>query len=262
MTKPKGDSPTSYTSGDAGITFVEVLMAMAITLFISLLVMRISFDAAKSLDVATSRSIANLKVIKFTNQLRYDIAGAYDVFVFGKHRPTGVDAFCSSDALGDQWDNSSSQGFVRPLFSIRTVELDQAPKPMPATDNYWVNPVTNLVTYEIRIAPQKIKTKFEYELWRYECSNVTDTPTETATKMLDLGGNLRDSALTGLEVLNCDDVACPEGGSSSATSYYSFGLPYDNTDQSVGRFESLRIISKGSSSYMDSLHYLTRKVDD
>ncbi|MFM5905552.1 MAG: hypothetical protein ACKORF_05565 [Micrococcales bacterium] len=262
MTKFRGVSPTSSTSNDSGITFVEVLMAMAITLFISLLVMRVTFDASKSLDVASARSIANLKVIKFTNQLRYDIAGAFDVFVFGKHRPTGVEAFCSSDPAGAQWDNSSSQGFVRPLFSIRTVELEQPATPMPATENYWVNPVTNLVTYEIRIAPQKERTKFEYELWRYECSNVTDTPTETGTKMLDLGGNLQDSALTGLEVLSCDDVACPEGGSSAATSYYSFGLPYDTTDQSAGRFESLKIISKNSASYMDSLHYLTRKVDE
>jgi hypothetical protein len=124
-----------------------------------------------------------------------------------------------------------------------------------------VNPVTNLVTYEIRIAPQKLKTKFEYELWRYECSNVTDTPTETGKKLLDLGGNLSDAALTGLEVLTCDDVACPEGGSSAASSYYSFGLPYDKTDQSSGRFQALKIIAKGSSGYMESLQYLTRRVD-
>ena len=234
MTKPTGRLPKRISRRDDGITFIEVLLAMAITLFISLLITRVTIDAAKSLDVATNRAIANQKVIKFTNQLRYDIAGAYDIFVFGRYRPSDVEEFCSSDSAGAQWDKSSSQGFVRPLFSIRTVELEQLEAgPIPASENYWVNPVTNLVTYEIRIAPQKVKTKFEYELWRYECSNVTDTPTETGKKLLDLGGNLSDAALTGLEVLTCDDVACPEGGSSAASSYYSFGLPYDKTDQSL-----------------------------
>ena len=72
---------------------------MVITLFISLLITRITFDAAKSLDVASNRAMTNLKVIHFTNQLHYDIAGAYDVFVFGQHHPAAVDSFCSSNAL-------------------------------------------------------------------------------------------------------------------------------------------------------------------
>lgn len=247
---------------DSGITFIEVLLAMVITLFISLLITRITFDAAKSLDVASNRAMTNLKVIHFTNQLHYDIAGAYDVFVFGQHRPAAVDSFCSSNAPGDQWDNLSSTSFVRPLFSIRTVELEELASPMPATANTWSNPVTNLVTYEIRLAPVKIKTKLEYELWRYECSNVTAKSVETATKMLDIGGNLSNEALSGLEVLSCDEVACPEGDSSAATTYYSFSLPYDVTDQSAGKFQSLRIISNKSSEYVQSLKYLTRKIDD
>lgn len=170
---------------DAGFTLVEIIFAMVITAFIAVVILKTTENASASLTRTADEVNSNLEVMNFSHNIRFDIAGSYDVFAFGTAAPssstlystatagtpTSYNVECSSywDSGSNSWELDSTSQVVRSLFTIK--EKYFTPLPSDAeTSNFYEPANTVWYGYEIRrAAVQNNQPLPKYQLWRVEC---------------------------------------------------------------------------------------------
>lgn len=208
-----------------GFTLVELLAALVITGLVVGAVGSVVTYATKSLDRSVSRATSVASALHTSQMVRYDFAGAQDIFVYGSTAPSTsaiASNFCSSDATLADWGSSSDwqsrTNFVRPLFTADVLDLITAD---PFT--WWSNRRT-LVTYEVR----RTGLGQPYELWRVICPVISGTPTLSRSQVLVTLAGKKDSLAsepTGTAALKCDTVDCSVLPLTSSATFYSLDLP-------------------------------------
>lgn len=233
-------------SYDEGITLIETLIYLVITVFLSLGISRLISDAAASLDRASNESIAARQVIRFTNILKSDISGSKDVLI----NPTSTER-CLLPI--------SSTGNATYLFSAKIVEI------------YNKNGFDDLLgetlaTYSLN-SDSKISNNDKF-LVRTTC-NSTSSISLNSENLLNLGKFA--IPVTGGDFLYCNSttgfISCPTGSTKDAFSTYKFKLRDDliNVDSLNGKFKfaTLRkLFGANSSGGLNQVQLMARKVDE
>jgi hypothetical protein len=230
---------------DEGITMVELLIYLVITAFLSLGISRLTYDAAASLERASSESIAARQVVRFTNILKADVSGSKDIIL----NPTMTER-CSL--------NPSGTSSVTYLFTAKIAEIYNTAS---FDDILGEKFATWALSSDTRV---ESNTKY---LTRIVCTSSTGTP--KSENLLALGKF--SSAVSGLDFLYCSSGLsganfnpCPIGSTNSNFSYYRFQIPSTLivTDAINGKFSfsTLRkMFNSGGSSQVQSM---ARKVDE
>lgn len=266
---------------DHGFTLLELLAAVIITSLIVVVIGRTMTDAANGLTRVSNDTLAVQSAMRLSRLLKYDIAGAQDVYVFGASQPVSLIRVCSSGkaalAAGTtptQWNvGLATTPFVRQLFTVKVKEPDSYSPNTSAAPN-WQNSKISWVGYELRRAAWdgKSQRQPQFQLWRVVCDsdvsgNPATTPNANPEKMADLGLSYPQvpigAGATGTPfTMTCAGLAtetasCPiagvgvtDGSTVSATSY-SFTIPY--TDKRI----SLKTLADSSR----LLQTLKRRLD-
>ena len=258
----------AFHSRQEGLTLVEVLFALIITSFVALVIAKTTISASAALS-RTSREVnTNLQVMNFSRNLRYDIAGSTDTYVFSSTAPTGQTRLCSSGGTS-KWDIGVAGG-VRTLFTVRVNELiDSSYVPSSTSAPSYIEKATGKwYGYEIR----RPLAKESFQLWRVTCDETNAAPVNrtdwTGNEMLlvDLG-KIDPSAAYGLNLFKCfpaeaGTFSCPLEASTTTKSYYQFTLPYfiAGFDTSSDKQLSAKLNSNYAGNN-DLLKTLKRRID-
>lgn len=222
-----------FNASDEGLTLVEILLAIIITAFIGVVIVKTTISSSAALT-RTSREVnTNLQVMNFSRTLRYDIAGATDVYVFA-NPPSTLQRVCGSARIDNvKWQLSDSQS-ARTLFTIRVNELID-PSYIPSSDSkpsYIERATGKWYGYEIR----RPRANQNFELWRVACDETNGAPSARASwvgnesLMVELG-RINTADAFGQNLFKCfpaetPSTSCPIDSSTANKSYYQFTLPY------------------------------------
>jgi type II secretory pathway pseudopilin PulG len=221
-----------FNASDEGLTLVEILLAIVITAVIGVVIVKTTISSSAALT-RTSREVnTNLQVMNFSRTLRYDIAGATDVYVFA-NPPSTIQRVCGSAGIDSlKWQLSNS-GDARTLFTVRVNELID-PGYIPSSDSkptYIERATGKWYGYEIR----RPRAKQNFELWRVACDETNGAPNSRASwvgnemLMVELG-RIDTQTSFGQNLLKCfpaeSQSSCPVDSSTASKSYYQFTLPY------------------------------------
>ena len=234
-------------TNDDGFTLVELLVAAGLTGLLSLAIARTVTTADVALKQSTEQAVSSTQAVRFTELLKYDVAGTREAYLFGATAPTDASKVCStwSSTNGTSWTDPNSTTFVRGLFTfeIPTVTLPAN----PATSLPYLTRTVQRVGYEVR------RDGSSYSLYRVVC----DTQM-SAQRLLSLGTSL-PSTTSGQTVLQCftgdGSRVIPQAGQPTmATSVptasrcrsFGFVLPYSGYSSVLQRLitqESLQRLS-------------------
>lgn len=179
---------------ERGLTLVELLIAVAITSVLSLAVVRTISSAQTAIERSAAQTVSSVQTMRFVGMLKYDLAGASDVYVYGSTVPTNTSHLCSSWSVGDTlaWTDTTNQQFVRPLFSVEIPTL--TPPVGSAALSTFLTMRTALVGYELR---RQAGTVPRYDMFRVVCDGAS-----SSQRVLALGTDLRPGA-DGLSTVRC-----------------------------------------------------------
>lgn len=240
-------------SGSGGFTLIELTMGMLIIGFLSLFLLQFSQQLSLNINNVVSRASTAQSVIRFSNLVRYDIAGAQDVYVHDNAAPiSGSSRSCTSfNAANRLWSGAiGTLPYARGLFSLRLAEVDYDKNAQLLTDP-WETVTAIWVGYEVRQAAYKVATRDlpNFELWRVKCADLGGYPNTNSLvdseKIINLGDKLSPS-IAGDTYMQCFNdlvdysgvvttsiVICRNGatpgtdiGTASRVDYYNFFLPY------------------------------------
>lgn len=236
-------------SSDEGFTLVELLVAAGLTGLLSLAIARTVTTADVALKQSTEQAVSSTQAVRFSELLKYDVAGSREAYLFAATTPSDVSKVCStwSSTSGASWTDPDSNAFVRGLFTfeIPTVTVPAS----PSTTLQYLTPQVQRIGYEVR------REDDSYSLYRVICDAQTSTQ-----RLLSLGTSLPSTA-SGQTVLQCftgdGSRVIPQAGQPTmATSVprtsrcHSFGfvLPYSGyasvlqrliTEESLQRLSSV-----------------------
>jgi type II secretory pathway pseudopilin PulG len=243
-------------SGSGGFTLIELTMGMLIIGFLSLFLLQFSQQLSLNINNVATRASTAQSVIRFSNLVRYDIAGAQDVYVHHNAAPiSGSSKSCTSfNASNSLWESATGTlRYARGLFSLRLAEVDYK-KNEQFLDGSWETATPIWVGYEVRQAAYKVATRDlpNFELWRVKCADLGGYPNTSSLvdseKIINLG-NKSSPSIAGDTYMQCFDdsvdysgvlttsiVICRNGattgsdiGTASRIDYYKFILPYEGS---------------------------------
>ena len=233
-------------SVDKGFTLIELLIGIVIVGFISVFLLQFSNQISNNIGVIADRATSAQTIIRFSNLIHYDVAGAQDIYFHGNDYATSG-TVCSS-ATGGAWGNPSelSKNYARGLFTIR---INDIPYPGNNPNNSaapsWSASKYKLVGYEIyrKVFIAGTPNQRDYYLQRVECNPDTLAPI-SSEKILELGQNLSSLIDNRASFMKCSRSSdplnsyygnCPIGSSTSSFDYYNFRLPYQGTVSSLSK---------------------------
>lgn len=213
---------TKETSrADTGFTLVELLIAIIIAALITVVAGQVMSTATRNVATTVDNTVAPQAFNRLTNQIKYDVAGATSVYVYGATAPTT--AYCSSKLATAfaswVWTPTGASAVLRALANIRI------PTPSSGSGNEWLNLSERLVGYEIRRPAGGASQNLE--IWRIECSGSSITKSEMMISMpgiptgvtLPFGGGFPD----GQNFLLCPGTSDRFAGTPTiASGRYSF----------------------------------------
>lgn len=219
---------------ERGLTLVELLITVAITSVLAIAVVRTISTAQTAIERSTAQTVSSVQTMRFAGLLKYDLAGASDVYVFDGSAPATTSNLCSSwiPGNGSAWTDTSDPQFVRELFTVVIPTL--TPPAGAGTLRTFLSTRTQLVGYEVR----RQTSTTDYDLYRVVCDGG-----QQSQRVLSLGADLQAGA-AGTTTLTCYDAAGATQsvtvGQSTATLCKSFGfaVPYTGASTSIQRLLS------------------------
>lgn len=210
---------------DRGLTLVELLIAVSITGLLSFSITRTISTAQTTIDRSTAQTVGSVQTVRFVGLLKYDIAGATDLFAFDSTAPTSGAALCSTWPSGNAaaWNEPTNPQFVRSLFTVEIPTL--TPPASPGAAQTFAPKRTQRVGYELR---RQSTTAANYDLYRVVCDDG-----QVSQRVLSLGSDLPVTA-SGLTALRCYNAAGSAVAISAGTSTMSGSIPIAQRCASFG----------------------------
>ena len=103
-------------NSDSGMTLIEVLLALIITAFISVVIANVTMGASRSLQVTAEEAINAQQSVVFSQRLKADISNSVSLYVFTQNKPSDSNTLQLCDGIGSNFSINSEKG--RPLFTI------------------------------------------------------------------------------------------------------------------------------------------------
>ena len=176
---------------DDGFTLVELLVAAGLTGLLSLAIARTVTTADVALKQSTEQAVTSTQAVRFSELLKYDVAGTQEAYLFGATPPANTSRLCSTWSVTSttSWSDPFTSGFVRGLFTfeIPTVSVPAT----PSASLGYLTPIVQRIGYEVR------KEATSYALYRVLCDG-----SARAQRLLSLGETL-PTATSGQTVLQC-----------------------------------------------------------
>jgi type II secretory pathway pseudopilin PulG len=194
---------------DGGFTLVELLVAAGLTGLLSLAIARTVTTAEVALTQSTQQAVSSTQAVRFSELLKYDVAGTQEAYIFAATMPTDSSKLCSSwSGTRGSWTDTTNPNFVRGLF---TLEIPTVGVPSNSTViTQYLIPSIQQVGYEVR------REASEYALFRVSC----DT-TLRAQRLLSLGTTLptTTSGQTAMQCFTADGTrVVPQAGQPTMAS--------------------------------------------
>lgn len=181
---------------DAGMTIVELMIAVVITALVSVVINRVMVTASSALASASENSASSQQALRLVRHLTYDVAGASSMTV-SDATATFASGACWSGASGSTIGYTSPTGAVsRPLITI------QIATPQPGYDDtVWWAAQQRTVSYELRLA----QGEATYEVWRSQCQagELTDRP----ERLFPVGTGADAASVSGTSMIRCPGTA-------------------------------------------------------
>lgn len=222
---------------ERGVTLVELLIAVAITSVLAVAVVRTISTAQTAIDRSSAQTVSSVQTMRFVGLLKYDLAGAADVYVYGSTVPADTSHVCSTWTSGDTaaWTDPNAPQFVRELFSVAIPTVT----PPTGTLLNFLPTRTQLVGYEVR----RQSGNTNYDLFRVVCDGG-----QQVQRVLSLGSNFQASA-DGTSTLKCytangslGTVSVGQSTLSSTASpvcaSFGFAVPYTGSATAIQRLLS------------------------
>ena len=174
-------------NSDSGMTLIEVLLALIITAFISVVISNVTMGASKTLQVTAEEAINAQQSVVFSQRLKADISNSESLYVYSGNKPTSANTLQLCDGIGSNFSINSEKG--RPLF---TVNIRTVPTNVDVNTTYSSTLLVQKVEYDLVSQVDNFGNKNTYQITRRVCGS--SLPPQT---MLNVGDALCKSATNG-----------------------------------------------------------------
>lgn len=235
---------------ERGVTLVELLVAVAITGMLAVAIARTTTAAQTSIERSSAQTMSSVQTTRFVAMLKYDLAGASDVYLFDATAPGATAPLCTSWTTGDTdaWTDASNPQFVRQLFSV---DVPTVTSPSSPGTTAFLSVRTQRIGYEVR---RQSASAAIYDLYRVVCDGG-----KSAQRMLTLGADLQSGA-AGTTSMSCFNAAgtavtVPAGSSTMSLAVpvaqrcasFTFAVPYTGSATAIRRLLGDTVLQRMSS---------------
>jgi len=253
-----------------GFTLVELLIALLITSLISIGVLKVVGTASLGLERSANEAKIGVQAVKFSSQIKYDIASSQDVFIWGQTLSVETQTTALSTLPADKamrrCISPPSADTVKKLVTIKLKVLSDSAVAIAALANGdFVNSYRYpLVTYELHQSTSNGIS--HYSIWRVRCNiaEVAPAPSTCSSttsdcypsslgfdvvasgqnieKILDLGKDTSPTSYpasySGLDFLKCPSGSCSPNTSTSLIDNYKLVIPYGGNLRAINGIDS------------------------